>query len=212
MLWPLRIKHFKFSDIYNRPAPEWITIAEHFTKGQIAEFQEAFALFDRKGDGTIPVEELPTVLRALGLDRQKDRYEAMMSKLTVDKNGMLDFPQFLELMEPVLEETDMEDELLEAFQLFDKDKNGFISVATMRYLLSDLEQKLTEEEIDAIIDMADIDGNGMIDYKKFIKRMSSKAYGPKKRRQKDERKQKAKGSQEKTSIRKRNRRASYSFY
>ena len=38
----------------------------------------------------------------------------------------------------------------------------------MRYLLSDLEQKLTEEEIDAIIDMADIDGNGKIDYKKFI--------------------------------------------
>ena len=199
------------SDIYNHPAPEGITIAEYFTKGQIEEFQEAFALFDKKGDGTIPVGELATVLRALGLDRQKERHEAMMSKLKVDKNGMLDFPQFLQLMEPVLEETDMEDDLLEAFQLFDKDKNGFISVATMRYLLSDLEQNLTEGEICAIIDFADADGNGMIDYKKFIKRMNSKACGPKKRRQTDERKQKAKKSHERKCIRKRNRRASYSF-
>ena len=204
-------KHFKFSDVYKSPTPEGITIAEQFTKGQIAEFQEAFALFDRKGDGTIRVEELPTLLRALGLDRQKDRYEAMMSKFKADKNGMLDFQQFLRVMEPVLEETDMEGDLLKAFQLFDKEKNGFISVATMRYLLSDLEQKLTEEEIDAIIDMADIDGNGKIDYKKFIERMNSKAYGPKKRRQTDERKQKAKKSHERKCIRKRNRLASYSF-
>ena len=51
----------------------------------------------------------------------------MMSKLKVDENGMLDFPQFLQLMEPVLKETDMEDDLLEAFQLFDKDKNGALS-------------------------------------------------------------------------------------
>ena len=187
-------------------------MAEDFTKGQIEEFQEAFALFDRKGDGTIPIEELPTVLRALGLDRQKDRYKAMMRKLKADKNGMIDFPQFLKVMEPVLEDTeDMEGDLLEAFQLFDKEKNGFISVATMRYLLSDLEQKLTEEEMDAIIDMADLDGDGMIDYKKFIKRMNSKAYGPKKRRQKDERKQKAKMSREKKGIRKRNKRVTYSF-
>ena len=204
-------KHFKFSGVYKSTTPEGITIAEQFTKGQIAEFQEAFALFDRKGDGTIRVEELPTLLRALGLDRQKDRYEAMMSKFKADKNGMLDFQQFLRVMEPVLEETDMEGDLVKAFQLFDKDKNGFISVATMRYLLSDLEQNLTEEEIYAIIDLADIDGNGMIDYKKFIKRMNSKAYGPKKRRQTDERKQKAKKSRERKCIRKRNRRASYSF-
>ena len=202
---------FYIVDVYNHHKTNGSTIAEHLTKEQIAEFQEAFALFDSNGDGTIPVEELETVIEVLGLDQQTDTYEAVIRKVATGKKGRINFPQFLRLTQPLLDETDMEGEVIEAFQVLDNDSSGFISVAMMRNIMSNLEENLTEEEINAFINMADVDSNGMIDYKQFIKRMNFHA--PKKRRQKqkDERKEKAKMASEKKSIRKRNRRASYKF-
>lgn len=41
-------------------------MAEQLTEEQIAEFKEAFALFDKDGDGTITTKELGTVMRSLG--------------------------------------------------------------------------------------------------------------------------------------------------
>jgi calmodulin len=36
------------------------------TDEQIAEFKDAFSLFDKDGDGSITLEELATVMRSLG--------------------------------------------------------------------------------------------------------------------------------------------------
>ena len=38
-------------------------MAEKLTEDQIAEFKEAFSLFDKDGDGTITTKELGTVMR-----------------------------------------------------------------------------------------------------------------------------------------------------
>jgi Ca2+-binding EF-hand superfamily protein len=40
--------------------------AKTLTEEQIAEFKEAFSLFDKDGDGTITTKELGTVMRSLG--------------------------------------------------------------------------------------------------------------------------------------------------
>ncbi len=42
------------------------TMADALTEEQIAEFKEAFSLFDKDGDGTITTKELGTVMRSLG--------------------------------------------------------------------------------------------------------------------------------------------------
>jgi calmodulin len=42
-------------------APEPSTQADQLTEEQIAEFKEAFSLFDKDGDGTITTKELGTV-------------------------------------------------------------------------------------------------------------------------------------------------------
>lgn len=50
-------------------------------------------------------------------------------------NGTIDFPEFLNLMARKMEEIDSEEELKEAFRVFDRDGNGFISAAEVSSML-----------------------------------------------------------------------------
>ncbi len=50
-------------------------------------------------------------------------------------NGTIDFPEFLTMMARKMKDTDSEEEIREAFRVFDKDGNGFISAAELRFVL-----------------------------------------------------------------------------
>lgn len=63
-----------------------------------------------------------------------------------------------------MKDTDSEEELREAFRVFDKDGNGFISAAELRHVMTNLGEKLTDEEVDEMIREADIDGDGQVNY------------------------------------------------
>lgn len=54
---------------------------EQYTEEQIAEFKEAFALFDRDGDGTIDSDELGTVMRSLGHQPTEEEIEDMIREV-----------------------------------------------------------------------------------------------------------------------------------
>lgn len=53
---------------------------------------------------------------------------------------------------------------LQAFRMFDKDGDGFIDAMELRHLLTNLGEKLTEEEVDEMIREVDVDGDGRVDY------------------------------------------------
>ena len=61
-------------------------------------------------------------------------------------------------------DTEGEEEIKEAFRVFDKDGNGHISAAELRHIMTNLGEKLTDEEVDEMIKEADIDGDGHINY------------------------------------------------
>ena len=79
-------------------------------------------------------------------------------------NGTIDFEEFLLMMARKMKDTDSEEELREAFRVFDKDGNGFISAAELRHVMTNLGEKLTDEEVDEMIKEADLDGDGMVNY------------------------------------------------
>jgi len=147
--------------------------AKHLNEEQIAEFKEAFSLFDKDGDGTITTKELGTVMRSLGQNPTEAELQDMINEVDADGNGDIDFGEFLTMMARKMKDTDSEDEIKEAFKVFDKDGNGFISAAELRHVMTNLGEKLTDEEVDEMIREADIDGDGQINYEEFVKMMMS---------------------------------------
>ena len=148
--------------------------ADQMTEEQIAEFKEAFSLFDKDGDGTITTKELGTVMRSLGQNPTEAELQDMINEVDADGNGTIDFPEFLTMMARKMKDTDNEDEIREAFRVFDKDGNGFISAAELRHVMTNLGEKLTDEEVDEMIREADIDGDGQVNYEEFVSMMTSK--------------------------------------
>lgn len=50
------------------------------------------------------------------------------------------------------------------FRVFDKNNDGLISSTELRHVMTNLGERLSEEEVDDMIKEADMDGDGMVNY------------------------------------------------
>jgi hypothetical protein len=57
-----------------------------------------------------------------------------------------------------------DEEILEAFKAFDLDKNNFIGAAEIRHVLINIGEQVTDEEVDEMIRMVDLDGDGQVSW------------------------------------------------
>jgi calmodulin len=146
---------------------------DKLTDEQIDEFKEAFNLFDKNGDGTIPVKEIGTVMRALGLNPTEQEINDFIKEADKDNSGTIDFQEFLGIMKKKMTDSDTEEEIKEAFRIFDRDNDGVIEATELRHIMTTLGEKLTEEEAEEMIREADINGDGKIVYDEFVKIMMS---------------------------------------
>ena len=63
-----------------------------------------------------------------------------------------------------MKDTDSEEEITEAFRIFDKDSSGFISTAEFKHVMTNLGEKLTDDEIEEMMREADVDNDDRINY------------------------------------------------
>lgn len=145
---------------------------DNLTEAQIAEYKEAFLIFDKDGDGSISTRELGTLMRSLGQSPTEEELINLINEVDGEDTGLIDFKEFLGLMSKKMLDVNNEEELIEAFKMFDTDKTGFISANELKYFLENTGEKLVSEEIEDIIREADSDCDGLIDYKKFISLIS----------------------------------------
>ncbi|CAF1141127.1 unnamed protein product [Rotaria sordida] len=102
-----------------------------------------------------------TVMRSLGQNPTEAELQDMINEVDADGNGTIDFPEFLTMIARKMKDTDSEEEIREAFRVFDKDGHGFISAAELRHVMTNLGEKLTDEEVDEIIRETHIHGESM---------------------------------------------------
>ena len=97
----------------------------------------------------------------------------MTQDVDLDGSGTINFKEFLYLMAKIMNDDETEELLIEAFKVFDKDGNGFITSHELRNIMIHLEEDLTPEEIEEMVREADINNDGTIDLEEFVKMMSS---------------------------------------
>ncbi len=108
------------------------------TREQIAEFKEAFSLFDRDGGGTIDSSELGSVMELLGQSPTEDDIKdssylsskpfadeiIVMKGVDGDRDGVVDFKEFLQMMQTMMKKGDLE--ISDAVHILDEVELGLI--------------------------------------------------------------------------------------
>merc|ERR1712212_1055791 len=111
----------------------------------------------------------------MGVKVKEADLKEIIAEVDDDGSGFLEFEEFAELAAKFLIEEDEEElkkELKEAFRIYDKDGEGFITTDTLREILREIDNKLTEADLDGIIEEVDEDGSGTLDFDEFMEMMS----------------------------------------
>lgn len=141
---------------------------------RMKEYKEAFDMFDRDKDGYINEKELGNVMRSLGHDPSDVELKDFMIECAKETKDYLSFEEFNILLSRKVVDQEVEEELLEAFRVFDKEGNGKISASELRHIMTTLGEKLSEEEVEEMMTEADYNGDGQINYVDFVKLMLAK--------------------------------------
>ena len=62
------------------------------------------------------------------------------------------------------DEEQMREELKEAFRIYDKEGNGYITTEVLKEILHEIDPELTDDDLDGIIEEVDEDGSGTLDF------------------------------------------------
>ncbi|KAF5269727.1 hypothetical protein FQA39_LY08650 [Lamprigera yunnana] len=139
-------------------------------KEQIALLKNAFDTFDVEKKGSIGTVMVGTILNMLGIHVTDKMLDEIIAEVDEDGSGELEFAEFCTLASRFMVEEDAEAlqaELKEAFRLYDKEGNGFITTDVLREILKELDDKLSDDELDNMIDEIDADGSGTVDWDEF---------------------------------------------
>merc|ERR1712042_324742 len=123
-------------------------------------------------DGSVDSSQVSSIMRAIGQNPSEAEIQDMVNQVDKDGTGSIDFPEFLMMMSLKADAENAEDEIREAFQVFDGDGNGFINRQELAVVMGNMGESLTPAEIQGMIDEADVDGDGLINYEEFYNMMS----------------------------------------
>uniref|UniRef100_A0A0E0K249 EF-hand domain-containing protein n=1 Tax=Oryza punctata TaxID=4537 RepID=A0A0E0K249_ORYPU len=153
---------------------------------QQAELRRVFELFDRDGDGRITREELTESLERLGMPVHGEELAATIARIDANGDGCVDMDEFTELYESVMrvgggdgDAVDVEEaSMREAFDVFDRNGDGFITVDELGAVLASLgiKQGRTTEDCGRMIGQVDRDGDGRVDFLEFKQMMRGGAF------------------------------------
>ncbi|KAF2069547.1 hypothetical protein CYY_009138 [Polysphondylium violaceum] len=137
-----------------------------------AEFKEAFTLYDSNKDGRAEPAELGNILRWLGQNPSSSEVAEIIrdygsnGAITID--GLYNY-----LGRKVVDDFD-EREIIEAFQVFDKDGKGMVGASELRHILTNLGERLPEDQVEEMLRQAVGAGDGVISYEPFVRNMLKK--------------------------------------
>jgi Ca2+-binding EF-hand superfamily protein len=142
-------------------------MSSELTAQQLQEMRQSFDIIDRDGDGFINIDDLSNLFAALGSDLSQAQIEAMLKENDVDGSEKIDFPGFLAIMVRDTKQSDVDDELREAFRTLDADSDGFITLVELKKFLTQLGFNISNDVVKRLISEADRNRDNKLDFAEF---------------------------------------------
>ncbi|KAG2895881.1 hypothetical protein PI126_g16992 [Phytophthora idaei] len=123
------------------------------TSEELIEFREIFNLVDRDRGGSITKVELGELMDTLGIDTSPEEIDLMINEIDQDKNGEIDFEEFVAVMSRKVNATYTSEQVKTAFKAF--------------------EDRISPDQAQELISQLEPDQHGNINYVEYVNMMMS---------------------------------------
>jgi Ca2+-binding EF-hand superfamily protein len=161
----------------------WTTLMQRKSNGGIREVGDIFLKLSFLGPVGIAypqcrpeIDSYDTLRKAPGIPQEvKEEAKPIISTITIppgnedveaEKQRIKELEDYL-LANKQVEQEFTEEEIIAAFKFIDIDHNNFVGAAEIRHILVCMGEMITDEEIDMMISMVDLDGDGQVSFKEF---------------------------------------------
>ncbi|XP_046917435.2 neo-calmodulin [Dermatophagoides farinae] len=134
-------------------------------------YKEIFNIFS-KGKKSFGYKELGHIMKSYGMRTSDIELQDMISQMDLNVSGEIEFREFYQFITKKIKRQEAEEELYEAFKLFDQEGNGFIASKDLREALANLGEKFSTGEIDEMFNEFNIDNDGEIFIDEIITKLT----------------------------------------
>ncbi|OMP02260.1 Calcium-binding EF-hand [Corchorus olitorius] len=144
---------------------------------QVKQLKDIFKRFDMDSDGSLTHLELAALLRSLGLKPSGEQLHMLVGNMDANGNGLVEFDELVNAIMPDMSQQILinQAQLLEVFQSFDRDGNGFITAAELAGSMAKMGHPLTYPELTDMMKLADTNGDGVLSFHEFAHIMAKSA-------------------------------------
>ena len=135
------------------------------TREKVLHYREVFTSYGQEDKNRISTKDLVTVIRSLGKIPSDGEVIKMIKNIEADEKGFVEFHEFLSMIQTMKDYDECEDEVIEAFKVFDKENSGMVSMAELQEALTTLGEKMSEDEVKDLFQKSEFNENGQIHYR-----------------------------------------------
>lgn len=128
-------------------------------------------MLDSNNDGKVNTKDLQEMLNRLGIEMKEEIIDELIKMAAghhqgteIDENDFLQWVKKIQELLPDATSQDPQKDLMAAFKVFDLDNNGYITRDEIKIAMEKIGEPVTEDQINEMITMADIDMDGRINY------------------------------------------------
>ena len=144
---------------------------KNIPKEVLSEYKEIFDSYDINKNGKIERKEMQIILKKLGKNGTQEEIDDIWRAMNkIKSDSTISFDDFIEFINRFnLTKNSMStDDIINAFEIFDRNHDGTISINEFKHILMDLGQKLSEDEVEEIFQDIDFNEDGKINYREFV--------------------------------------------
>ena len=154
---------------------------EHLSKAKITQYRNEFLLLDTDGDGSVSTQEVADVLRTMRvkLKLSEGDIRRIIKEIDADGNGSITVDEYMNNMKDKTNKDAIHRALIQRssirkeFHKYDTDGSGFISKDELKEVLKKKTKiDFSDYQIQELLQDADEDENGKIDYEEFVVMMT----------------------------------------